>query len=251
MLRRFRTALSLLTILPVAPEPAPTADDVAASGPAFPVVGLLLGALLGLFAAVAAWPDRPGLMAVVVLAIWLAMTGGLHFDGFADCCDGLLGTRSATDRLRIMKDPHLGSFALAGGGLLLLIKAAALTELLVRTGSQTGWVVLASVTVARTLVLTVAAGAHYPRPDGTGRGLIEATRAWQGVMAAVLAVSAALLAVPALGWWLALQGGLAALAISLAVRALAERRLGGVTGDVLGAAIELAEAALLLAAALG
>jgi adenosylcobinamide-GDP ribazoletransferase len=243
-----RTALSLLCVLPSGPEPPPDAAEVAGCGPAFPVAGLLLGALLGGLAALAGLlPPQPA--AAAVLTAWVVLTGALHLDGFCDCCDGLCAGRSPDDRLRIMKDPHLGTFALAGGALLLLTKFAALAQLLQAHGPRAGWAVAAAVASARCLVMVVAAGARYPRPEGTGRLLIEATPARAALSSAAWAALVGMLAAPAVGVAAAAACTAGAGLAALAVRRACERRLGGVTGDGLGAAVELSEAALLWGAA--
>ena len=91
------------------------------------IIGLLLGGILfGLEELLRrAWPS--GLCAALVLLGWVLLTGALPLDGFLDSCDGLLGGRTAEDRLRIMRDERVGAFAVVGAILLLLIKYVALT----------------------------------------------------------------------------------------------------------------------------
>lgn len=246
-MRSFLVAVTLLSVLPIPYRALPSPDAVARSRFWFPLAGLLLGGLLGGWAALLLVPLRsPVLVAFLILVAWVVLTGALHLDGFCDVCDGVLGGRTTEDRLRILKDPHLGTFGLAGGVLLLLGKFVLLQELASRPAALP-WTIAAAVTVARCLVLCVAAGARYPRPEGTGKVLIEATRPWEGIAAAVLAAAAVLL-VPG--------GGLADFAIRwlppllvvLLVRVVCVWRLDGITGDCLGAAIETAEVTCLLAA---
>ncbi|HEV3256541.1 MAG TPA: adenosylcobinamide-GDP ribazoletransferase [Gemmataceae bacterium] len=252
-------ALAFLTILPVRFRALPSSEIVARSRWWYPVVGLLLGASLGTWTAVlGAWLTSPTLVAFLVLLAWVALTGALHIDGFCDVCDGLFGGHTPEDRLRIMKDPHLGTFGLVGGVLLLLGKFVAL-EVLVQD-RQGPWVVGTAVVAARCLVLCVAAGSRYPRPEGTGKALIEATGAWEGwLFAAVAAVATLLaLALPRL-WdndqlsWTEVRTALELFSVAfLTVMGLkwqCVRRLGGITGDCLGAAIEAAEVVFLLTAA--
>jgi adenosylcobinamide-GDP ribazoletransferase len=96
--------------------------------------------------------------------------------------------------------------------------------------------------------LCVAAGARYPRPQGTGKAIVEGTRGWEALLFAALGGAAGLAAVPRDRAWTAPLLFLPALLAVLGLRGLSRRRLGGVTGDCLGAAIELAEALFLLAA---
>lgn len=246
-MQSFLVALSFLTVLPVPSRKLPPPLAVARSRLWYPVVGLLLGALLGGGAALLqAWGRAPPVQAFLLLAAWVGLTGALHLDGFCDLSDGLFGGRTPEDRLRILKDPHLGTFGLAGGVLLLLGKFALVHEVL--ASPRAPWIVAAAVTVARCLVLCAAAGARYPRPQGTGKVFIEAARPWEAVVFAGLALVAAWLADPAAGALHALRLFLPPLLAVLGLRWLCARRLGGITGDCLGAAIELAEVLFLLVA---
>jgi adenosylcobinamide-GDP ribazoletransferase len=218
----------------------------------YPAIGLLLGAALGAWAAVA---DRlvpsSGARAFLVLLAWVGVTGALHVDGVCDCCDGLFGGSKPEDRLRIMKDPHVGSFGLVGSVLLLLGKFAGLQAALATWRGP--WLVGGAVLVGRCLVLCVAAGARYPRPEGTGKALIEATHAREAWLFAAVGGAAAVVVFGLVyGSWLA---GVAVFAVTavvvLGIRGLCLRRLDGVTGDCLGAAIEVAELTILLASAAG
>jgi adenosylcobinamide-GDP ribazoletransferase len=245
-MQSFLVALSFLTVLPVPLRKLPPSHAVARSRFWYPVVGLVLGALLGGGAALLqAWGRAPLVQAFVLLAAWVGLTGALHVDGFCDLCDGLFGGRTPEDRLRLLKDPHLGTFGLAGGVLLLLGKFVLLHEVL--ASPRAPWVIAAAVTAARCLVLCAAAGARYPRPQGTGKVFVEAARPWEAALFAALAFACAWLADPHASMLHALARFLSPLLAVLGLRWLCARRLGGITGDCLGAAIELAEGLFLLA----
>jgi len=235
-------AIRFLTIVPV---PGREPRDAAALGRAawwFPVVGLVLGAAL----AGAGWivdlalPPLAG--AAVVVTIWKAVTGGLHLDGLADCLDGLAG-HDAAARRAIMRDSRIGVFAAAGLALFLLLSVTALAAL--PPGTRGRVLVLAPV-IGR--VVPLLAGAWLPSATpGQGLGAAFATalpRAAGPVYAAVSLGLAAWLLGP---WGVVL--GLAALGLVLVVAAGTAARFGGLTGDVLGAAVELGELAVLLGAA--
>jgi adenosylcobinamide-GDP ribazoletransferase len=247
-MRSFLVALAFLTIIPVRFRAMPEAAEVARSRFWYPVVGVLLGVALGSWTALLILWGRPPLVsAFLVLLAWVVLTGALHLDGFCDLCDGLLGGHTPEERLRIMKDPHLGTFALAGGVLMLLGKFALLAEV-IRWPGRGPWVIGGAVAVARCLALCMAALARYPRPEGTGKVLIDAARPWEaGLFSAIgigLTVAIAILAHLPTAWVYTLP----VLAVVLSLTWLCRRRLGGVTGDCLGAAIEAGEFLFLLSA---
>jgi adenosylcobinamide-GDP ribazoletransferase len=247
-MRSLLVALAFLTIVPIRFRKLPDAATVARSRFWYPVVGLLLGALLGGWTALVAVGLHSALIAAfLVLLAWVVLTGALHLDGFCDLCDGLFVGRTADDRLRILQDPHLGTFGLAGGVMLLLGKLVLLHEVIGSLGERGPWLVGAAVVVGRCLALCMAAGARYPRPQGTGRAIVEATRGWEAVVFGALAAGASLVAVPGERAWIGLLIFLSVLLAMVGLRLLCQRRLGGVTGDCLGAAIELAEGLFLLA----
>lgn len=239
----FFRALGLLTILPVR-----RAEDGAAPGRAmafYPLVGALIGGLLAGFT----WPleriglgtAAPLLPAALVLAAWAALTGALHLDGWGDCCDALFVPVSRERRLEIMKDPRLGGFGAAGLILLLLIKLAALDGLL-----RTPYALPALIAIPALARWTVVIAARaYPsaRPGGMG----DYFRRGLGRRELVIATVFASLAAAPLGWRGAILW-IAAGAALLAMARLARARLGGLTGDVYGGIIELAEVAALVAA---
>jgi len=250
-MQSFLVALAFLTVLPIRFRKMPAAGAVAASRLWYPLVGLLLGGSLGAWTAlVSSWSGSPFLAAFLILLAWVVATGALHLDGFCDLWDGLLGGHTPEERLRIMKDPHLGTFGVAGGVLLLLGKLVGLHELLQRDRELAPWLVGAAVVAARCLALCMAALSDYPRPEGTGKALVTATRGWEVAPYALLAGAAVLAIAPLTGLGSAAALFLAPCLAVLALTWLCRRRLGGVTGDCLGAAIESAEVTFLLGAAL-
>lgn len=274
-MRSFLVALAFLTIIPVRFRVLPDESTVARSRFWFPIVGLLLGLLLGGWTLTVSQFASPMIGAFLVLTVWVLITGALHLDGFCDLCDGLFGGSTPEDRLRIMKEPTRGTFAMAGCVLLLLGKFVAIDELLTskRIPDLAAWAVCAAIVVSRCLLLTVAAGAHYPRNEGTGRIIVEATRSREAVLFSLLGaivLGSFFLVIPHLDifrplvdsprviyllpradivWRLGLIFVASWLAM-LGIRKLAEHRLGGITGDCLGAAIEVMELTFLMGAAM-
>lgn len=228
-----RRALSFLTPVggAVAPSPAALAW--------FPVVGALLGLVLG-----GVWwlADRlwaAPVAAAVVVAADLALTGMLHFDGLVDAADGLLPPLDRGRRLEVMADPAAGAFGVGVGVAVQLLRWASLATL-----APAPWL-LAALWCGSRLAMAVASGAvPYARPGGLAGAFLEGGRRRVPVAGVLLA---GVLAALAGGDGVA---GMVALGVVAAgVVALAVRRLGGFTGDVLGAAGIVGETAGLLAAA--
>jgi adenosylcobinamide-GDP ribazoletransferase len=202
----------------------------------FPVVGAALGGLVGGAAIGLAGVLPPLLAGALAVALELVLTGALHVDGLADSADGL-GGRDRERALAIMRDHAVGAYGASALVLDLLAKSAALGALAERDELLP---VIAAFAVSRAAALPLAAALPYARSEGTGRPLdrLAPLVAAGGV---ALAAATAVLAPATLA---------AAALVVLAVWWLARRRLRGVTGDVLGAAIELtATAALIVAAA--
>lgn len=240
MIRAFVLALQLLTRLPVPlTGPPPRPEELGLSVVFFPVVGLLLGALLaGLHTVL--WLADPGVLAGLVLTAWVLLTGGLHLDGLADTADAWIGGQGQRERtLEIMKDPRSGPIAIVAVGLVLLNKFTALQVLL--AGDARVILVLTPI-LARALMVLLLVTTPYIRPEGLGSPYARyLPRVSCGLLVLVIAVSTLVL----LQW----QGGvlLGILGLSfLAIRLALMRRLGGVTGDTLGATCELAETLILL-----
>lgn len=243
-------ALSFLTVLPVGRLVALDGRDVARGSVLFPVVGAAIGAATG----GAAWylGDHlpPLLAAVLAVAIGAALTGALHLDGLADSADGF-GARTPEDRLRVMRDHTNGTY---GGTALLLdlmIRAAALSAL---AGTKEALLFsVAAGALSRTVgpVLTEYLPYAQARP-GAGDALSahpSLVRAWVTVL-----VGSAIAYLMLMNFGVGADGVghayPAALGVTIAVLVLvgwtARRRLGGVTGDVMGACSELIELAVLV-----
>ncbi|MGL4605117.1 MAG: adenosylcobinamide-GDP ribazoletransferase [Iodobacter sp.] len=219
--------------------PAPQIHDfqpqlLAASAPWFPVVG----GLIGLFLSAAVWAGAqidPWLAALAGFLLWTWITGGLHLDGLADMSDGLgAAHRDPARFLAVLKDPHLGSF----GVLSLIAQSAAKLILLMLLAKQQHWLVLILIPAwARLGVL------YWSRLPPLAPGMAEQF-AWKKSSAALYLILAVLLAVSAC---LAPPLLLAPLLIWGYARWLIAK-LGGMTGDCLGAGIEITETGLLFAA---
>jgi adenosylcobinamide-GDP ribazoletransferase len=237
VVRPLVAAFAFLTRLPVWSGPLRD-EDLGRSVTFFPVVGLVLGLVLTGLGSLLADVLPSTLAAVVLVAFLAALTGGLHLDGVADVFDALGGGRGDKQRmLDIMKDSRIGAHGAAALVLVLLAKVFALAELVARRDLAG---LLAFPAVARWAVTPAIVFHPYARAEGTGRAFNGEARAWE-VLAATVLLALALLAVgtrllvPAAG----------ALAAATLFALWLRRRLGGLTGDVYGASIELAEVAAL------
>jgi len=277
-----RAAIGFLTILPGAPKTRTSGLAKAAAW--FPVVGLLLGAIVAVvdllfrLAYVIPWiPTRfrelesiltglrgapfflefeadgttPGvhglvefqeapvlLEGVVLVAVLALLTRGLHLDGLMDTFDALAGGHDRERRLELLRDPHVGAFGVVAVVLLLLAKISALAAL---PGESRLWTIVLVPCLSRWAILVVMDRFPYARHEGLGTPFLRG-----GTRRSVLAGSAVALAATAIltgpiGLLLALTAGL----VAWAVGAWAKRRIGGVTGDIYGAACETSEAVVL------
>jgi adenosylcobinamide-GDP ribazoletransferase len=229
------SAFALLTRLPL-PNHQSTG---AASAWAWPLVGAVLGALGATLASAALWLGvTPGVTAVLILALSAMLTGGLHEDGLSDTADGLYGGWTKARRLEIMKDSRVGSYGVLALVLVTLARWSALTAVLVFGGHWAALVATGALSRApMALVMALL-------PNARGEGLSHATGRPSPATSLVALVLATAVAVSLTGWT-AVPLVFAALgaAILLAISAL--RRIGGQTGDVLGASQQLVEVACL------
>lgn len=229
-------AFRYLTVLPL-PRPR-IAGDLGRAAGWFPVVGLVLGACLALASLAVDRVVPPGVGGLLLVALWAGLTGGLHLDGLADTCDGLGGGWSRERSLSIMRDARSGPYGVTALVLVLGLKGAALASL--PEGLAWRALVLAPV-LGRAGTLLVVGLCPPARPEGAGHALAAGAR-WPTLLAGGLV--AVFVSVAALGPWGALAlGATAALAWSWA--AYLRRRIGGFTGDTLGALVETAEVGVL------
>ena len=241
-----RSALGFLTILPVAPRDA--IDGLASARAWFPAVGLVLGGFLAAadllmrsaysMAVQGDGAAPPLLSAAVLIVLLVVLTRALHLDGFMDCCDALFGGFDRKRRLEILRDPHVGAFAVTGVVGLLLLKASAILAL-----PQAGrlWVLILFPCLSRWAVVLAMELFPYVRSGGIGTPFLNNTRRWQVAFALFVTVVAALLIAGPAGLALAAVASM----VAWAVGAWASKQLGGVTGDVYGAVIEISEVAVL------
>lgn len=237
-MRPLLIALQFLTRLPVRLDRAPEALETGRSFLYFPLVGLLIGVVLASLAAVL--PEEAGsLPAVVLLLVWVAVTGAFHLDGLADSADAWAGGAGDSARtLAIMKDPRCGPVGAVALVLVLLFKFAALDLALSRND---GISIMLAPVLGRSMPLLLFLTTPYVRPGGIGDVLAQALPR-RGAVLVLAAVAVAVAAEAGIS-------GIAATSIAITVfwllRGMMIRRIGGTTGDSAGALIELTECAAL------
>ena len=238
MISDFAAALAFLTRIPIARRAAFDARRVARSARWFPVVGALLGAASAGALRIGGAVFPPLLMSVLLVLLGTALTGALHLDGLADTADGFGGGATREAVLRIMRDHAIGSY---GGVALVLdiaLKIAAVAALIERHRAVAALIVAPA--LGRWAAVLLSATQPYARPDG-GSPAHFVGRA-EAIISTILAIA---VAVP-LDLW---RGPIAVASCALAAAVwgwCCRRRIGGVTGDTLGAGIEMAECLVLV-----
>jgi adenosylcobinamide-GDP ribazoletransferase len=245
----FLAALTFLTRLPLGFAHTDASlsrmpPSLADASWAFPLVGLVIGAIGGIAYAIASALALPALAAALIaVATTVLVTGGLHEDGLADTADGFGGGATREAKLEIMRDSRIGTF-----GVLALIMSVGL-RVVALADVGTRWHVFAALIAAHTLSRGVLPAAMHrlapARDDGLGAG---AGRPEQNQVLIALGL-ALVIAVIAIGLRAGLSAAIVAAIVAAAIGWLAWRQIGGQTGDVLGAIEQGAETAALLAAA--
>lgn len=239
IVRALLIAIAFATRIPVRVG-AVTPNELAQSLSALPLVGFLIGLVSYGLSELFTPSLGDTVTAIGAISFWALVTGGLHLDGLADWFDALGGARGDRQRmLAIMRDSRIGAHGACALILVLLAKVATLAEL---SGSQRMLALCAAPAAARLTAVWLLYSLPAARDDGLGRGMgaaLERKHAWAACAAFALTT----------GWlgplliWPTFAAGAAAVTLGWHARA----RLGGVTGDVCGAGIELAELAFLLA----
>ncbi|HKJ26493.1 MAG TPA: adenosylcobinamide-GDP ribazoletransferase [Anaerolineales bacterium] len=233
-------ALQFLTIFPPVFKRPFTVQELGRSAGVYPLVGLLLGAVMaGVYWLLGHALPAP-VVFVLVLVVWVSFTRALHIDGFMDCCDGLFGGFTPERRLDIMRDSRVGAFGVAGGVLLILAKYVFLTA---QPAPLTSLILIPA--IGRWALTFGIALFPYARESGMGRDIKDHTR-WPQLLLATLTVLAA-------AWLLSAWFGLVLVASAAVFSFLwfnyVQRLIPGLTGDVYGATCEMVELLMLLISA--
>lgn len=232
-----RGAVAFLTRIPL-PTSVESESQLSRSVPWFPVVGAMVGMVIGASYAGLLFVIPPFVAATLAMSIGLVLTGALHEDGLGDVVDAFWGAWDQEERRRILKDPRLGTYGVLAITVSLLLRIGVLSSL-------TGWQGLVLLPAAHALsrAFAVSAMTNYePIGDGLGASYVRALaprRARLGIFAGVV------LAAAAIGLW-ALPGAVLAWLGSWLVGSISMRKIGGMNGDVLGAIQQVGEILVLL-----
>ncbi|MGK7874967.1 MAG: adenosylcobinamide-GDP ribazoletransferase [Xenococcaceae cyanobacterium] len=242
--RLAKSFLSAVTFYTTIPLPASWGLEFQQIARWAPLIGLLIGGLLGLFDGTLYQLGVPVFArSALVVAIWVALTGGLHLDGVMDTADGL-AVPDRQRRLEVMKDSVSGAFGVMAAAVLLLLKTAALSDL-----HSYRWLgLMASAGWGRWG--QVVAIALYPYLKSTGKGAFhkQGIRSPQDIfwgLLLLLGLSGFQLFIDYNRWWIGIEMAIAGCAIAILTGLWFHRQLGGHTGDTYGAVVEWTEALLL------
>lgn len=236
--KRLLVALQFLTIIPFKIKGKVEDKDLGRSLIYFPIVGLLIGLFLAGIAYISS-SLPPLIMSVLILSAWVIITGGIHLDGLADTCDGFYGNRPKEDILKIMRDSRIGTMGAAGIALTLLFKFAVLSSI----RPEYLWkVLIIAVVFARWSQAFACVTSKYARNEGKAKYFIEYAKKGDVFTGAVFALL--------LSWlFMGIRGVILFVIMSVVVFIFiqyAKRKIGGMTGDTIGATNEIAESATLL-----
>lgn len=237
----FLSALGFLTIIPVGRRHK-EGQSLAGSSLYFPLVGLVIGFILaGIdYGLCRVLPDL--LASAITVAVLLLLTGALHFEGFVDACDGLFGGHTRERQLEIMRMKNVGSYAVAGGALLLIVKFAAIASL--EAGWDRFWIIVLFPAMSRWGMAMALNLFPYARAEGLGSAFRSDKRFAYMLSAGIIALAIAVI----FGW----LGGIVLLFTAKLVALLMgwsiSRLLGGLTGDTYGAVNEMTEVVVLIVA---
>lgn len=235
------SAFAFLTPFPVPVRWLDPEQDHAKCAKYFPLVGLVLGVMTAAVGegALLLLPHVPA--AVLITAVMVAVSGGLHLDGMADTADGFFSSRPREVALEIMRDSRVGTMGVGAMLFVMLLKVSLIAELLRASTLDCGRVLALSVFAGRCALLWSMRLNGYARSDGLGKSFwYRSSAASLLALVALCVLGSLLVGYPGLWGTAAAAGAVALLAIGC------HRRIAGATGDTVGAGCELAETCFLL-----
>ncbi len=252
-LNDLKISLGLLTRVPTfvpsfnKPVPEPLVPGrIAAASRFFPVIGVGVGIIGAIVLAIATFLDLPATVSALLALVAMTMvTGALHEDGLADCCDGFFGAGSRADVLRIMRDSRIGAFGVLGLVFVVGLRWAGLAAVTDESIAAAAMALIAAAGLSRALLPAVMHAVPNAREDGLSAGAGRpdfTTVVWAGSIGLAVALIG-------LGFAAGLLATALAAAAGAGLAAYALKRIDGQTGDVLGATQQIGETTILLVAA--
>ena len=236
-MKRFLIDLQFLTLLPIKIKSEIKEDDFGRSLLYFPIIGLLIGILLSLILFLFSFLPN-SVLSAVILIVAITVTGGIHLDGFADTCDGFYGDKPKEKILEIMRDSRIGVMGVIGIVTLLLLKFT----LIVSIPRDFLWrSLILMATFSRWSQGLACLVSKYARSEGKAKFFIEYANRKDIIAGSLFTVALFLLMAKLKG---ILIFALALLCLLLFIRYI-KRKIGGMTGDTIGATSEIAEALIL------
>jgi len=240
-MRSFLAALQFLTIIPVPGRAASSEWDMARSMAYYPLIGLCIGLILVLARYLFAIVLPHTVVAILLIIILVLITGALHLDGFSDTLDGLGSGKSREEVLRIMRDSRAGAFGVVGVTCLLILKFTLVAEIPEETLDRS---LLLMTVLGRWSMVQASYRSAYARPEGgLAKRVVERMGRREYLISTILALVLAASLLRLRGVFIMGANGL----LGYSVRQYFHRRLGGITGDVLGATNEASEVISLFA----
>ena len=234
-------AVQFLTTLPIHGNHVREDKDLGRSMMFYPIVGLFMGAITLAIYKLVSYFFLSSVSLVIATIASIVLTGGLHIDGFADMCDGFYAGQDKTGILTIMKDSHIGTMAVIGVFCLLLLKLSLLASLLSRGKLMVAFLIVPS--ISRWVMTVVAASYPYARAEGgTAKPFVQ--------NAGPTEISLSSVFILIISYFLAGPAGILisflTVGIALLIMIWVKRKIGGITGDVLGGMNEISEVSALL-----
>lgn len=243
MFKGFIVALQFLTRIYVKRDIHVTAEEFGKSATFFPTVGMVVGGAQVLVFLALEWALPPSIVALFLLIMPIVLTGAFHLEGLSDTADGFLSGRDKEGMLRIMKDSYVGTMGMIVVVSVMLAKLVFLSEIVQNLSHSLIIGVLFFVPVLSRWAMVISTGiSKYARSEpGLGSAFTEMVGAKIIIISGLVPIIAAIA-------YLRIMGGLCvimAILTALLVSWIAKRKIGGVTGDVLGGVNEIAEVVLL------
>ncbi len=241
--KRFILSIQFLTRIPIPLQLDVGEEDFAKSMVFFPVVGVIIGIVMLMGAYCAIWLQYEWMAMIVALLFQVMVTGALHQDGLGDTCDGIFSNKSKERMLEIMRDSRIGTNACIAVFFDLILKAVMLIEIYTDYGDEWILVLLVTPVFGKVGIVTAASISHYARREGgLGRYFMDGVGfpEWIGSIVFGGVVLYLLLGMKGILFLFLVLAG------SFLTAKFLERRIGGLTGDTLGAVNEISEMLFLL-----